>query len=331
MTVTPQTNTTLDEIAAQLMAHGSFAICGHINPDGDCIGSTLGLACALQAVGKRAHALVADEEPVSRTFSFMKGYDQLVPAASFDDDFEVFVMVDAPNAIRIGESADAVRKRASCTITIDHHAVPERHSDFSYTDPDSSSTTLLIWEIASMLGISEESDAMRDIAECCYAGLLTDTGRFMHQNTNHEAFAAATEMIACGISPSRIAMHLFQERTRASVELDSIAVSRMRTIGEGDAVLSWLTLEDMHRLGATKNDAENAIAPIRSIAGIDIACLLKEREDCVRGSLRAKNDVDVAAIAREFGGGGHRAAAGFTLRCTLPEAIELLEARLADL
>lgn len=331
MTVTPQTNTTLEEIAAQLMAHETFAICGHVNPDGDCIGSTLGLACALRGVGKTVFALVADDEPPSKSFAFMEGFDALIPASDFEGDFDVFVMVDAPNALRTGEAAEAVRERAKLTITIDHHAVPERHSDLSYTDPDSASTTLLVWQVASMLGFSEGDPALRGVAECCYGGLLTDTGRFLHQNTNYEALAGAAEMVACGISPGRIAMHLFQERTRASVELDSIAVSRMRVLGDGDVVLSWLTLEDMRKLDATKNDAENAIAPIRSIAGIDVACLLKEREDCIRGSLRAKNDVDVAAIAREFGGGGHRAAAGFTLECSLSEAISLMEKRLAEL
>ena len=331
MTVSPQTNTTLEGIASQLMSHESFAICGHVNPDGDCIGSTLGLATALRSVGKNVYALVADDEPLSRSFSFMKGFDDVIPASSFDERFEVFVMVDAPNANRIGEAAQAVKDRASLTITIDHHEVPERHSQYSYTDPDSPSTTLLIWKIAQMLGITEDSGDMRHVAECCYAGLLTDTGRFMHQNTNYDAFADATQMVACGISPSAIASSLFQQRTRASVELDSIAVSRMRVLGGGDTVLSWITLEDMRRLDATNHDAENAIAPIRSIAGIDIACLLKERQDCVRGSLRSKNDVDVAAIAREFGGGGHKAAAGFTLDCGLSEAISIMEKRLSVL
>lgn len=331
MTVTPQTNTTLEEIAAQLMAHETFVICGHINPDGDCIGSTLGLANALRSVGKEVHALVADNDPVRQTFSFMKGFDSLTPASGFHGDIDVFVMVDAPNALRIGDAAEAVRQRAALTITIDHHAVPERHSQLSYTDPDSASTTLLIWEIAKMLGISEESEGMRHVAECCYAGLLTDTGGFMHQNTNHEAFAAATEMVGEGIPVGIIATHLFQERTMASVRLDSLTVSHMRLIGEGDVVLSWISLEDMESLDATKDDAENAIESIRCIGGIDIACLLKEREGCVRGSLRAKNDVDVAAIAREFGGGGHKAAAGFTLECSLSEAISTMEHRLSAL
>lgn len=170
---------------------------------------------------------------------------------------------------------------------------------------------------------------MRDVATCCYSGLLTDTGRFMHQNTNLEAFRGATEMMACGLDAARISTALFQQRTEASVKLDAIAVDRMVTVGR--ALLSWITMGDMEALGADKHDVENAISPLRSIAGFDIACILKEREGCVRGSLRAKDGTDVSAVAREFGGGGHKAAAGFTLECGIDEAVRIMLERLATL
>lgn len=330
MTVTPQTNATLDEIAEELLKCDVVAVCGHVNPDGDCIGSTLGLACALRAVGKTVHALVADDEPVDASFSFMPGFDTLLPASAFDGSVDAFVTVDAPNGQRIGEAADAVKAKAPFTVTIDHHAVPERYSQLSYTDPDSASATLLVWAVAKRLGISFESDAMHDVATCCYSGLLTDTGRFMHQNTDIEAFRGAADMMACGLDPARIATALFQQRTEASVKVDALAADRMRPVGDR-ALLSWITLDDLQALGAGKHDAENAIAPLRSIAGFDVACILKEREGCVRGSLRAKDDTDVAAIAREFGGGGHVAAAGFTLDCGIEEAVRIMQDRLARL
>lgn len=330
MTVTPQTNATLEDVAQKLLGCDSVAICGHVNPDGDCIGSTLGLACALWAAGKEAYPLVADDEPLDFSFSFMPGFHRVVPASSFERGVDAFVVVDAPNGERIGHAAEELKNRAPLTVTIDHHAAPERHSMLSYTDPDSASTTLLVWEVAKQLGIDSDAAGMRDVATCCYSGLVTDTGRFMHQNTNVEAFSAAAQMAACGIDVARISECLFQSRTEASVKLDAIAVDRMRPVGK-DALLSWLTLDDMDALGASKHDAENAIAPIRSIAGFQVACLLKEREDCVRGSLRAKDDTDVAAIAREFGGGGHKAAAGFTLECGIDEAVLVMEERLSRL
>ena len=331
MTVTPQTNATLSEIASELLKHDDIVICGHINPDGDCIGSTLALACALRAVGKSPHTLVADDGPVDPSLSFMPGFDELVFASAYDGPLDAFVVVDAPNPMRIGEAASKLKDASSLTMTIDHHAVPERHSDLSYTDPDSASTTMLIWELAKHMGISEDSDDMRRIATCCYAGLLTDTGRLMHQNTNEDAFRAALEMVSCGISPSRIAEMLFQSRTMQSVLVDSIAVSNMLRLGKGNVILTWISLDDMERIGATKNDAEHAIDQIRSIAGVDVACVLKEREGCIRGSLRSSDGTNVAAIAREFGGGGHDAAAGFTLECSLEDAIKTMESRLSAL
>lgn len=330
MTATPQTNTTLQEIAHRLEQCDSVAVCGHVNPDGDCIGSTLGLACALWASGKNAYPLVADDDALDSSFSFMPGFSRIVPASSFEGCVDAFVMVDAPNDERIGHAAERLKGCVPLTVTIDHHAAPERHSALSYTDPDSASTTLLVWEVAKHLGVASDPARMRDVATCCYSGLVTDTGRFMHQNTNVEAFAAAAEMAACGIDVAMVSERLFQSRTEASVRLDAVAVDRMRPVGS-HALLSWLTLADMEAFGASKHDAENAIAPIRSIAGFRVACLLKEREDCVRGSLRAKDDTDVAAIAREFGGGGHKAAAGFTLECGIDEAVSVVEERLSRL
>lgn len=331
MTATPQTNTSIEEAAEELLKHETFAVCGHVNPDGDCIGSTLGLACALKEAGKKAFALTADDVAPDESFSFMEGFGSVVAASEFSQPVDVFVTVDGPNDERIGAAAAAVKARAGLTLTLDHHADPFRHSDLSYTDPDAASTTMIVWEVAKRLGIGREGEAARRVATCCYAGLLTDTGRFMHQNTDFAAMKAASEMVAAGASPSDVATSLFQQRTEASIRLDGVAAERMEVVGGGSAVVSWISLDDMKALGATSHDCENAIAPIRSLRGVNVSCLLKEREDGVRGSLRAKDDTDVSAIAREFGGGGHKAAAGFTLDCSLKEALSVVEHRLARL
>lgn len=355
MAVTPQTNATLAEIAEAMLSHDDFCICGHINPDGDCIGSTLGLYWALKEAGKRVVPLLADDGGLDESFRFMPGADELVCASAVGRSFDVFVMVDAPGDQRIGEDAAGVRKRANLTITLDHHATSARESNLSYTDPDSASTTLIIWELAGLLGVREASAvgansaagegsvggvdgktsavsaAARNVAVCCYSGLVTDTGRFMYQNTNIECFKAASEMVACGASPSAIAGSLFQERTAASVAIDAVAAANMRMLANGAAVVSWISALDMEKAGACRNDAENAINVVRSIRGVEVACMLKERDGEIRGSLRAKGDIDVAAIAREYGGGGHVAAAGFTMHCTLDEAVRTIEGRLAGL
>lgn len=323
MAVTPQTNTTLPEIAEALLKHDQFVICGHVSPDGDCLGSALGLAWALRQCGKQATCVLARDEQPPADLMFLPGAAQLVPACRYEGPCECFVAVDVPTPERLGDGA-ALQERATFTVTIDHHAVPEAMSELSYTDPDSASTTLMIWELAKYLGAARG----KLIATCCYTGLMTDTGRFQNQNADVSAFAAAAEMVAAGASPADIARAFYQNRTLASIELEGIAVAHMALSADGEAVLSWLSLADFEACGAVKADAEQLIDLLRSIKGVRVACLLREQPGEVRGSLRAKDDTDVAAIAREFGGGGHRAAAGLTIREPLRAAVEAVAARL---
>ena len=198
-------------------------------------------------------------------------------------------------------------------------------TDLVYVDPDAASTTMLVWELAGLLG----AERAGDVAQCCYTGLVTDTGRFQYQNTDAAAMRAASEMVEAGADPASVSRAIFQNRTLPSVRLEGIAVERM-TFGAGGAyALSWLSCDDFEATGAVKADAEPIIDALRSVAGVRVACMLREQGDVVRGSLRATDDTDVAAVARSFGGGGHVAAAGFTLSCTLDEARRLVDEALA--
>lgn len=323
MAVTPQTNTTLEAIAQALLEHDNYVICGHVGPDGDCLGSQLALAAALRQCGKQVACVLARNEPIDGTLAFLPGADSLVPAAHYDGPCDGFVAVDVPTPERLGDGA-ALQARASFTVTVDHHAVPKAMSRLSYTDPDAASTTMLIWELARLMGCDRD----RIIATCAYTGLMTDTGRFQHQNADARAFAAGAEMVAAGADPAAIARNFYQNRSRASVALEALAIDHMAFSPDGRAVMSWLSLDDFARCGAVKSDAEPLIDVLRSVRGVEVACMLREQAGEVRGSLRAKGDADVAAIARAFGGGGHTAAAGFTFCGTLAEAVSALAARL---
>lgn len=326
MAVTPQSNASLADIAAALLACDSVAVCGHVNPDGDCIGSELALAHALRNAGKRVVCLLAKDDPLGPALSSLPGADELVSADGCDEVFDGFVAVDVPTLDRLGDAA-AVHQRALRTFTVDHHAVPERMSDLSYTDADAAATSMLVWELSSHLG----SPRSADVASCAYAGLMTDTGRFQYQSVTPEVFECAAEMTQAGADPSEIAKQFYQNRRLASLKLEGIAVSRMHVLAEGKIVLSWITAEDRAACGAEKGDSESVIDALRSIEGVVVACVLKEQEGSVRGSLRAKDDTDVASIAQEFGGGGHRAAAGFTFEGDIESAVAALEARLLRL
>lgn len=329
------TNTDIPEIARLFLENDDFAICGHTSPDGDCVGSTLAVKAILDALGKRSCALVADSDFTTSQFSFMPGIEDVRFAGDVTGAPSVFVCVDVPNDKRMGPFALQVKERADKTICIDHHEFDDNDCTYRYIQPDCASTTLILWEMAKEL-LSTCSDevftdvVMRDIAICCYAGLLTDTGRFMFQNTDSLCFSSAVEMVETGIDVSRISSNLFQQKTLASIKLEAMVAQRMITLQDGRVVMSWLSQKDIESANGTNEDTEGCINVIRALKGSVIACLLKERNGAVRGSLRSKDGTNVALIASEFGGGGHMAAAGFTMDCGLDEAIETMKQRLCN-
>lgn len=327
MAVTPQTNTTLADIARALMERDDIVICGHVSPDGDCIGSQLALMNALRAKGKRVACVLADAEySVDEAFSFLPGFDELLPAAAYDAPVGVFVGVDVPTVERIGEGA-SLHARAEFRITIDHHAVDTTMADLVYVDPDAAAAALLVWEVAKHL----MGDPSAAVAQCAYTGLASDTGRFQYQNTDAACLQEAAGMVAAGADPAFVAREVFQNRRLASVQLEGRAIDRMMLFADGQAALSWLSRSDFEELGATKADAEPIINILRSVRGVRVACMLREQDDAVRGSFRAKDDTDVSVTARAFGGGGHKAAAGFTLELPLEQAVETVAAAMEKL
>ena len=327
MAVTPQTNVTLDEFAEALGRYDSFALCGHVSPDGDCLGSALALMHALRAMGKKATCILAKPDAVEKSFLFLPGADELVPACDFDDDVDAFIACDVPTLERLVDGA-CVHARAKAHFTIDHHAVDSCIAEYNYVDPDAPATGMLVWQLIAAMGV-EPSQAM---AQCCYLALMTDTGRFQFQNTSPEAFELAGEMVRAGAQPAACSREIYQRRTRASLGLEGVMLDNMQVSKSGAWALSHARLSDFERLGAVKADAEPLIDVLRSLDGIQVACMLREQEDVVRGSLRAKgDDIDVAALAQRIGGGGHKAAAGFTFKGSIDEALAQMPALLDGL
>ena len=322
-----QNNSGLTEIAKQLLAFDSFVLCGHISPDGDCIGSQLALGHALRALGKRVHFILARNDVIDRSLMFLPGINELVPADEFSGRADAFVACDVSISSRIAQGMQ-VRERCDVSFTIDHHESSNADKSFtySYLDPSSPSTTMLIWELIGQLGIKRDAN----MALCAYTGLVTDTGGFRFQNTTSAAFMAASEMVATGIEPALVAREVFQSRRQASLQLEALAIERMIVSEDASFVISYLLLEDFEKYNANKSDSEPIVNALRSVTGIKVACMLREQENEVRGSFRAKDHTDVAALAKKFQGGGHKAAAGFTIYASMKEAIEQVTATLFE-
>lgn len=324
MTVTPQTNIDLPALAQRLSACDDVVICGHVGPDGDCVGSQLALMHGLRLLGKQAACVLVKDEPLDETLSWLPGAGEMVPAARYEGAARVFIGVDVPTRERVGEAACALRDRAALAVTIDHHAVEGAMADLVYVDPDAASTTMLIWELLGFMGARCPEAAL-----CAYTGLVTDTGCFQFQNADAAALAAAADMVSAGAEASLVARRVFQNRSLPSARLEALAVSRMRLGADGAYAISWLGQGDFEREGACKADAEPIVNALRALRGVRVACMLRDQGEAVRGSLRAKDGTDVARIARLFGGGGHRAAAGLTLEMPLAQAVETMERVLA--
>lgn len=327
MSSDPRSNATAAQMAAALSECDSFAICGHVNPDGDCLGSALALAHALRGMGKSADVLLVEDTPVEPGLAFLPGLSEAVPAERYDGAPQAFVYVDVSVRQRIGtaaRTADAAERR----FAIDHHAGTEDVAELSLIDPGAAACAMLVWEVVRVLDV----EVTPDIALCAYTGLMTDTGRFQYQNADAAAFEAAAQMVAAGAVPSRAARAFYQSRTMASLQLEQRMVSRMELLAGQDVAFSYIKLSDFAECHAVNSDAEALIDTLRSLRGVRAACLLKERDGFVRGSMRAKDDeTDVAALARQLGGGGHKAAAGFTLEMPLPQAIAQVKSLLAGL
>jgi len=320
--LSPATNIDLKGIAEKFSLLDNFVICGHVNPDGDCLGSQLALALALRSQGKTVTCLLANDVPIDPALQVLPGVSDMIPAGQFGGSADVFIVCDVSALDRIGNDAATLQASAKTTFTIDHHQAETSISQYSYINPSMASTTMIVWELIKEMQV----EVTPDMALCTYTGLLSDTGSFRYQNADVKAFNAAAEMVSAGVNPSEVAASLFQSRSLASLRLEALLLSKMLFDEEKAYAISYLSLADFESCKAEKADAELMIDVLRSIEGVRVACFLRETSDGIRVSLRAKDTTDISLIAKKFNGGGHKAAAGCTINASLKEANHLVRA-----
>ena len=294
----------------------NVALCGHMNPDGDCLGSVLALTHALRAQGKQATPLLATTAQ-PEIFDYLEGYGEMIPAAQYDGTPDLFVMLDVPNEQRMVDGAD-VMARAAHKVKIDHHDGPTDIVDASVIDTDAAAVGVMVWELLEQWGV----EPTPLVADCCYVALLTDTGSFRFQNADARAFEAAAAMVKAGANPAIAATNVYQRKSLAAVALEARVGARARFACGGRMVISWMEQADLDELGATKDDCEELTDVVRQIAGPEVSVILRGQGESIRGSIRAKGGHDVRAIALQMNGGGHKAASGFTLYGDMDKAIQ---------
>jgi phosphoesterase RecJ-like protein len=302
--------------AAVFLRHAETVVVGaHVNPDGDAVGSMLGLTIALRDAGIPAVPTLASAKPAPDTYAFLPGFDLFTNPEELETP-ALFVALDSPDPARLGDAAELATSAANL-IVIDHHPDNSEFGTVNVVDDSMAATGQMIWRLLDRL----EVDPSPEVAQCLYVALMTDTGRFQFENTTPRALRDAADMVDAGAVPSELARLVYQNRSKAALDLDARVLSRVTLANGGRVAYSYIARDDYDETGARPEDTENLVDVVRALEGIDVALLLRVRDGEIRGNLRAKTGADVGAVAREFGGGGHAAAAGFTLSGTLDDAI----------
>lgn len=310
--------------AAVMLRHAtSVVVCGHVRPDGDSVGSVLALTLALRDAGINAIPTLADgDSQPPQTYAFLPGVSLYSPASELETP-DVFVALDTPNLDRLGDAADLARA-AETVIVIDHHPDNAMFGAVNVVDQDMAATAQLVWHLLERLEIAPSPE----VALCCYVGLMTDTGRFQFDNTTPQTLRDAASMLEAGVSAAEASRLVYQERSAGSLALQARAMSRIEVLNGGRVALSWIAETDYAETGALPEDSEYVTDAVREIGGVDVVVVFRFFDTEIRGNLRAKTGFDVGAVARELGGGGHKAAAGFTFQGTREELLTFLLGKL---
>lgn len=303
----------------------TMAVSGHIRPDGDCIGSVLGVYNYVRKYHPEI-SIIPYLEPLPGDFTFLPGADKLKRANKYDSTkYDLFVACDCGDIGRLGDSG-VYFSNAKKTVCIDHHETNGSFADVNYVFADASSACELVGQVID----KERID--KDIAECLYTGMVTDTGCFQYSSTHKSTMEFAGFLMEKGIDYSFIVDHVFFERSLKQLQMLGVAITNAKVFCNGKVIVSFVTSDEMKKYDAAPKNMEGAVSTLRSVNGVEVALFMYPTEDGeYKVSARASTDtVDLSKLASEFGGGGHKRAAGFSLDGSDPEQmIEMLVEKIA--
>ncbi|MDO3376681.1 DHH family phosphoesterase [Geoalkalibacter halelectricus] len=305
-------NGTIRAILERIESARRILVASHSSPDGDAIASTLALANALREMGREVVAFNAD--PVPQTLQFLPGAASLVHDLRDVAPFDLGFLLDAGELRR----AEAPLKELCATlINIDHHPYSEPFGEINYVDEKASATGALIYRVLKEGG----HPISPDVALCVYTAILSDTGSFRYSNADSEAFRIAADMVEQGgINPWDVAGGLYESQDEKRLRLLALALATLQVSACGKFASLTLTDEMMRRTGASHEHTDGFVNYPRSIRGVEVAILFRQiGPDAYKVGFRSKGRVDVGALARQLGGGGHHNAAGAEVQGALEE------------
>jgi bifunctional oligoribonuclease and PAP phosphatase NrnA len=314
------------EIVNELQRGEKFLLTTHENPDGDALGSLLGMQLILEQLGKDSVMFMSGNQfPLPYEYQRMD-LDAVLHDVPADLDDRVVVFLDCGNIDRM--PVDFLHEAHLHVLNIDHHHDNTRFGSVNLVVGHASCTGEILWDLSKDLGV----ELTPALAESLYIALVTDTGKFMFENTTPKAHEMAADLIDAGVQPQEAHRKLYEGLPFARLQLLSRALNSVQRFDGGRLTLTHLTREDFSCSNAVESDSEGVVDHLRGVEGTVVAALIRELlevEGRRKVSLRATNkSVDVSVIARQFGGGGHRQAAGFTTDVPLDELIERLRSEI---
>lgn len=309
------------DVARAVVGLGSFLLVLHEFPDGDCLGSNLAMGMAFERLGKVA--TVASPAPPPGRFSFLPGFDRIVPSLAALPrpirDYDCVFLVDCSDPRRAGLAAEEL-EGLRLVVNVDHHPSNTFFGDVNYVDAKSSAAAEQVRQVLAELGVPLD----RDMALCLYVAVSTDTGGFRFDNTTAGTHLLAAELLDQGVQPGPVGEIIHDTRTLSSLRLLEKMLGTLSFSAGGRIAWVTVTRKMLRDCGAKDDEVEGLVGYPRMIDFVDLCFLLQEMPDgMVRVALRSKRDFDVGVIAESFGGGGHRKAAG----CLLPGGVDNALAR----
>ena len=317
------------EIVKLIEMSQEIALCAHTGPDGDALGSVLGLSRALSKRWPAKHFvnLLADKDDVPAIYRFLAGADSFVHAADYTATPDLFICVDLSVTNRLADG-ESVCLRSARTAVIDHHPGGEVFWDAGVVRAEAAAAGVIVEEFIEYLGVGLDPE----IAQCLLCAIVTDTGRFQYQNADAEAFLVTSKLVEAGASPSDVALAVYQSDRIPYLHLEAKVMGRITAFFNGRLAYSYATYADISDAGVDVSETDGLVDVVRRSAGAEAILFLKQiSPEQVRGNLRSKTNLDISGVARAMGGGGHSAASGFTVDSDIDEALSTVLPKLQAL
>jgi phosphoesterase RecJ-like protein len=319
--------TALDTVVEELQQAGKLLVTTHENPDGDALGSLLAFDEMMRALGKDSVMFMSESNfPLPHEYQHLPlNRVQNEPPADMDERIAVFL--DCGNIDRM--PVDFLQREGQQIVNIDHHHDNTHFGTVNLVVGDASCTAEILWELARALGV----EITPSMGEALYIALITDTGRFMYENTGARAHLMAAELIEAGVDVAAVYRRLYQDLPFPRLQLLARALAGVRRYDDGKLTVAHLSRGDFGETGAIESDSEGVVDHLRSVEHTKVAVLVRELLDREgrKVSLRSTDgQVDVSVIARSLGGGGHRQAAGATTTLPLDQLIEQIRAGVTE-